>query len=101
MISGTLSSAFPGRATYRIVVIRAGILLGERVEGLRASERTGRAAVKSEAAASVAASLLALPVADRLARAVERRALVWQTDGRRAAPGATNTSTPGLAPAPV
>src|SRR3954470_6447720 len=35
------------------------------VEGLRASERTGREAVKSEAAASVVASLLAQPVADR------------------------------------
>jgi len=35
------------------------------VEGLRASERTGREAVKSEAAASVVASLLTLPVADR------------------------------------
>lgn len=35
------------------------------VEGLRASERPGREAVKSEAAASVVASLLTLPVADR------------------------------------
>jgi transposase len=35
------------------------------VEGLRASERTGRAAVKSEAAATVAASVLTVPVADR------------------------------------
>lgn len=35
------------------------------VEGLRASDRPGREAVKSEAAASVVASLLTLPVADR------------------------------------
>jgi transposase len=35
------------------------------VEGLRASERAGREAVKSEAAASVVASLLRQPVADR------------------------------------
>ena len=35
------------------------------VEGLRASERPGRVAVKSEAAASVVASLLTQPVADR------------------------------------
>jgi len=35
------------------------------VEGLRASERPARVAVKSEAAASVVASLLTLPVADR------------------------------------
>jgi transposase len=35
------------------------------IEGLRASERAGREAVKSEAAASVVASLLTAPVADR------------------------------------
>jgi len=35
------------------------------IEGLRAIERAGREAVKSEAAASVAASLLTAPVADR------------------------------------
>jgi transposase len=35
------------------------------VDGLRASERTGREAVKSEAAATVAASVLTVPVADR------------------------------------
>jgi transposase len=35
------------------------------VEGLRARERTGREAVKSDAAASVVASLLTAPVADR------------------------------------
>jgi len=35
------------------------------VAGLRPSERAGRAAVKSEAAARVAASLLTAPVADR------------------------------------
>lgn len=35
------------------------------VEGLRAGERTGREAVKSEAAATVAAPLLTAPVADR------------------------------------
>src|SRR5882672_11267001 len=35
------------------------------VDGLRASERTGREAVKSKAAAGVAASLLMAPVADR------------------------------------
>jgi transposase len=35
------------------------------VAGLRASERVGREAVKSAAAASVAASLLTVPVADR------------------------------------
>jgi transposase len=35
------------------------------VDGLRAGERTGREAVKSEAAAAVVADLLATPVADR------------------------------------
>jgi len=35
------------------------------VDGLRASERPGREAVKSEAAAGVVVSLLTLPVADR------------------------------------
>ncbi len=35
------------------------------VEGLRASERAGREAVKSEAAARVAAAVLTVPVADR------------------------------------
>ena len=35
------------------------------VDGLRAGERTGREAVKSEAASTVAAALLAVPVADR------------------------------------
>jgi transposase len=35
------------------------------VDGLRAGDRPGREAVKSEAAASVAAALLAVPVADR------------------------------------
>lgn len=35
------------------------------VDGLRASERTGRDAVKSEAAGAVVAPLLAAPVADR------------------------------------
>lgn len=35
------------------------------VDGLRASERSGREAVKSEASAAVVASLLAAPVADR------------------------------------
>jgi transposase len=35
------------------------------VEGLRAGERTGREAVKSEAAAAVVEDLLAAPVADR------------------------------------
>ena len=35
------------------------------VEGLRASERAGREAVKSDAAAGVAACLLTAPVADR------------------------------------
>jgi len=35
------------------------------VDGLRASARAGREAVKSEAAASVAASVLTVPVADR------------------------------------
>ena len=38
---------------------------------------------------------------DLLARAVERRTLVWQTAGRRAAPSADNTSTALPAPAPV
>jgi transposase len=36
------------------------------VEGLRSSERMGREAVKSDAAASVAASLLTAPVTDRV-----------------------------------
>jgi transposase len=35
------------------------------IDGLRASERAGREAVKSEAAATVVASLLTVPVADR------------------------------------
>lgn len=35
------------------------------VDGLRSSERSGREGVKSEAAATVAASLLTAPVADR------------------------------------
>jgi transposase len=37
----------------------------EGVDGLRAGERGGREAVKSEAASAVAAELLAAPVADR------------------------------------
>jgi len=36
------------------------------VDGLRASERRGREAIKSEAAACVAASVLGAPVADRV-----------------------------------
>jgi len=53
------------------------------VDGLRASERTGREAVKSEVAVAVAAPLLTAPVADRtnwtlprLQAEIERQAAV-------------------------
>lgn len=90
------------------------------VDGLRASERMGREGVKSEAAASVAGSLLTAPVADRanwtlprLQAEIQRRAEVsisksqlsktlkkTATDGadRDTASPAGKTRTPSITP---
>jgi transposase len=90
------------------------------VDGLRASERTGREAVKSEAAATVAASVLTVPVADRanwtlprlqaeIARQAEvsisksqlskiLKKTVIGGDGRGIASPAGKTPTPSIAP---
>lgn len=75
------------------------------VEGLRSSERMGREAVKSDAAASVAASLLTAPVTDRvnwtlprLQAEIERQAEV-SISKSQLSKTLKKTATDGAAPA--